>query len=219
MHVPLQSNLSGHRPEAPAPSPRKSAPESPCAENDRYPETDSPPGSLLRGPDRPPGPSALPRRPENPAVGAKSRLLQPRGNLKDARALRNGHRLGKNIAARDARIDLNDRSRMVEAILAGLERSPLPPAHQIKGILAAHHARRFQLPPNLYRGRARRQLDKGLPLRPVWQKNQPGQRARRNRQKREDNQRPQDSLSARDPFPSSRPFARRHSLLLTLPRD
>jgi hypothetical protein len=61
-----------------------------------------------------------------------------------------------------------------------LQRSPLPPAHQIEGKLAAHHARRFQLPAHPQRGRARRQLDKGLlRLRPEGYKNQPGRRARR----------------------------------------
>ena len=72
---------------------------------------------------------------------AKSSPLQTGGDLKNVRALRNGHHSGKNVAARDARINLGHRGGMVEAVLAGFQLSPLPAAHQIEGELAAHHAR------------------------------------------------------------------------------
>jgi hypothetical protein len=103
---------------------------------------------------------------------------------------------------------------MVEAVLAGLERSPLPPAHQIEGILAAHHARRFQLPAHPQRGRARRQIDKGLRFRPEGRKNQPSRHARR-QQEQEQEKRPQDARGA-GTLSSSRLSAAHHALLSTL---
>jgi hypothetical protein len=213
MHIPLQSNLPGHRPEAPDHrranlglsrlalkmiSVRKQV----ALKARRSGVQVSHQARLGCG------------RVKKILPGTKSRLLQPGADLKDTRALRNDHRPGINIAAAYARIDLGHWRGMIESVLAGLERSPPHPAHQVESILAAHHTRCFQLLAHLYRRGARRQIDKSLRLRPEGRKNQPRKRACPNEQ--QDEKGPKHPRRARTLLSSVRSSAARHSLLLTL---
>ena len=67
---------------------------------------------------------------------------------------------------------------MIEAVLAGPERSQLPVAQYIEGVAAAHNAGRLQLLADPRSGRPRRYLDKGLRIRSEGRNHHPGHRGR-----------------------------------------
>jgi len=144
----------------------------------------------------------------------KSRLFQPGRYLKNARALRNGYHPGKNIPSRDPRINFRYRHWMIESIFTGPQRSSLGPAQQIEGKPAANYARILQLMGDPRSGRARRQLDKCLMVRPKWHNQQP--RSRSSYKKQYEESRQKGSCRARTLFLSAVSSAACHSVAVYL---
>src|ERR1700754_4452087 len=101
------------------------------------------------------------------------RLLDARRDVEAVCPLGNCHREGKDIATRDTRIDFRHRRGMVEAVLAGLQHTPLPEANGVKTIAAADNAGLFQRNSDLCAGTSGSDLYERLAGWPGRQKDEP----------------------------------------------